>query len=80
MLLGKIIEIQAAPSATRKSNARPAAGLPDMPDVPSDPPQPVPITRSEGANGVRETLSISKSALFIQSWPNFIVDLVPPAF
>ncbi len=42
--------MQAAPSATSMSKARPAAGLPVIPEVPSEPPQTVPMTSSSDAH------------------------------
>jgi hypothetical protein len=39
-------KMQAAPSSTSMSKARPAAGLPEMPEVPSEPPHTVPTTSS----------------------------------
>ena len=52
-------KMQAAPSATSMSKARPAAGLPVMPEVPSEPPQTVPTTSSSTAIG---TVGVASSA------------------
>ena len=72
-------KMQAAPSATSMSKARPAAGLPVIPEVPSEPPQTVPTISSSTAIG---TVSIASSAARCSAMnvrPSAIDLRVPPA-
>ena len=71
-------KMQAAPCATSRSKARPAAGLPVMPDVPSEPPQTVPTTSSDTAIGTVGACASRACCSATQARPSAIDARVPP--
>ena len=73
-------KMQAAPAATSLSKAMPAAGLPVMPEVPSDPPQTVPTISSETSIGTVGASAKAATCSATQARPAAMVDLVPPLF
>lgn len=73
-------KMQAAPAATSLSKAMPAAGLPVMPDVPSDPPHTVPTISSDTAIGTVGSAAKAATCSATQTRPAAMVDRVPPEF
>jgi hypothetical protein len=71
-------KMQEAPSAMSWSKARPAAGLPVMPEVPSEPPQTVPITSSLTCIGTVSAASSAMRCSSTQARPSLIEARVPP--
>ena len=71
-------KMHAAPFSMSLSNALPAAGFPVRPLVASDPPQIVPMMRSEICMGTLGVSLIWSIVCVIQSTPFWMVVAVPP--
>ncbi len=72
-------KIVVAPSATRRSNATPIAGLAVRPEVASDPPQIVPTVSSLMRIGTRDCARSTGSVAPTHSRPAAMLARVPPA-